>query len=92
MIITIDRDVTVNMISHDTVIVTRPSVMGKISSHLIKSPYKALDIAAWLYNRMEGRANLVQETFPEMSDGDREFLLSGITPIEWDYMFPKEDA
>lgn len=30
---------------------------------------------------------LIQEAFPDLSPGQREFLLTGITPDEWDSMF-----
>lgn len=34
---------------------------------------------------------LLQDAFPFLSDGEREFLKSGITPEEWDAMFPEEE-
>lgn len=34
---------------------------------------------------------LVQDAFPHLSDDDREFFLTGITPEEWDQMFSDED-
>jgi hypothetical protein len=34
---------------------------------------------------------LIQDTFPDMSLGDRELLISGIHPACWDKLFPKED-
>ena len=33
----------------------------------------------------------IQGIFPELSNEDREFLISGITPEEWDATFPKGD-
>lgn len=33
---------------------------------------------------------LIQDLFPYLSDDDREFLLTGITPEEWDSAFPDE--
>lgn len=32
----------------------------------------------------------LQEAFPFLSAGEREFILSGITPDEWAEIFPKE--
>lgn len=32
----------------------------------------------------------VQDIVPNLSADDREFLLSGITPDEWEEMFPEE--
>ena len=38
------------------------------------------------YNRREN-GEYVQTIFPHLSVGEREFLLSGITPDEWSKMF-----
>jgi len=32
----------------------------------------------------------IQEAFPDLDAGDREFLLSGTTPAEWDEIFGEE--
>jgi len=34
---------------------------------------------------------LIQNVMPTLSPDDREFLKTGITPDEWDQMFPPED-
>lgn len=34
---------------------------------------------------------LIQDAFPTLTDEQREFILSGITPEEWDSTFPEED-
>jgi hypothetical protein len=34
----------------------------------------------------DGRG-LVQEIFPQLTDDEREFIISGITPEEWDELF-----
>lgn len=34
---------------------------------------------------------LVQHAFPHLSEGDREFFISGISEEEWDQAFPDED-
>ena len=36
------------------------------------------------------RGTLVQDAFPHLSPGDREFILSGITEEEWNEAFPPE--
>ena len=96
MHIIIDHNVTVNELQDGSVIVTRPTIMGKVASHIIKSPYKATDIAAWLAGKLGyvPRTVMIQQAFPDMSNEDREFLISGITPDAWSRMFPatKEDA
>jgi hypothetical protein len=37
------------------------------------------------------RGARVQHAFPHLSDDDREFWISGITPDEWDAAFPRGD-
>lgn len=37
------------------------------------------------------RTRHVQEIFPNLTADQREFLISGIKPGEWDSMFPPED-
>lgn len=91
MIIHLDHTASVNQLPNGDVLVTRPSILGKVASHLIRSPYRADEIAIWLYARTQGRATLVQEAFPKMSAEDREFLISGITPEVWAATFPPED-
>ena len=34
---------------------------------------------------------LIQDVFPDLSADDREFLMTGITPEEWDEHFSEED-
>lgn len=33
----------------------------------------------------------IQEAFPQLNAGEREFIKTGITPTEWDDMFGEED-
>ena len=37
-------------------------------------------------------APLVQVAFPDLDDDDREFLLNGTTPEEWDELMGPEEA
>lgn len=37
------------------------------------------------------KRGLIQNVFPELSREDREFLISGITPEEWDAAFSEEE-
>ena len=92
IIINIDRNTTVNQLRDGFVVVTMLGMRGKFATHVIKSKYSAFLIGEWLYNRRDGKAMLVQEAFPEMNDEDREFLMTGITPAQWNAMFPKENA
>jgi len=34
---------------------------------------------------------LIQDAFPYLDNEEREFILTGITPAEWDEMFGDED-
>lgn len=34
---------------------------------------------------------LIQDAMPTLSAGDREFLMTGITPEEWDEAFGQDD-
>lgn len=34
---------------------------------------------------------LIQDIFPDLTADEREFLMTGITPSEWDQMFGEED-
>ena len=49
-----------------------------------------LDITEEQLDRFENRrenGEYVQTIFPNLTKGEREFLLTGITPKEWDEMF-----
>lgn len=69
--------------------ITRPSITGRVASHIMNTDYDLFDIARWLYKRIRRDASnpLVQVVFPNMSADDREFLMTGITPSEWKDMF-----
>lgn len=43
------------------------------------------------FNRWKTGGRLVQDAFPTLSAEEREFLISGITPREWNQLFPPED-
>jgi hypothetical protein len=34
---------------------------------------------------------LAQDAFPNLSDSDREFIMTGVTDDEWNMMFPEDD-
>lgn len=49
---------------------------------------------SWSHCRATGQGNgteHMQDIFPQLSAGEREFLMTGITPDAWDAMFPGED-
>ena len=82
VIYVIDPNTSVLTLKDGSVHVTRPTIMGKVAGHIIKSEYTAEAIALWL----ETRHDLVQNVFPNMDAEDREFLMTGITPAEWNKM------
>ena len=44
-----------------------------------------------LFDFMNGRSGLAQEAFPHLSAEEREFIISGIHPIEWNELFGNEE-
>jgi hypothetical protein len=91
MHILLDKHYTITQDGDGNVIVTRPSILGKVATHTIQSRYDAFEIGRWLYNRTRRRAPLVQTAFPEMEVEDREFLISGVTPDIWAEVFKREE-
>lgn len=68
-----------------TIDVTRQSrATGKIHTRTVKATPEQMD--AWM------KGALAQDAFPDASLDDREFIISGITPEEWNSVFgePKE--
>ena len=53
--------------------------------HTRNIPVNPDDYMAWIM----GRGN-IQELMHYLSDDDREFLISGITPGEWDSVFHEQ--
>lgn len=49
-------------------------------------PVTLEEIKAWEQSRA-----LVQRSFPHLTSDQREFLISGATPEEWDEAFPEID-
>lgn len=71
--------------------VTMTSILsGTISTRLLDIDEDQYEY--WkLKRRMGMTCKLVQDEFPNLSDEDREFLLTGITPQEWDSTFGEPD-
>ena len=49
-------------------------------------PIKPDDLVTYLDRKAH-----VQDIFPYLSAGEREFIINGITPEEWEKNFPKEE-
>lgn len=52
---------------------------------------REIDISPEDLRRWEAGGILIQDAFPHLSADDREFLMTGITPDEWDEHFSDED-
>jgi hypothetical protein len=61
-------------------IITRKSPVTGVT-HSLDLPVTEQQIQAW----QEGQ--LIQNAFPDLSPGDREFIKTGITNAEWNDMF-----
>lgn len=46
-----------------------------------------LDITSEQWARIEAGIELIQKIVPHLSSDEREFLITGITPQEWDKLF-----
>lgn len=65
--------------------ITRTSMLtGKTHTREIKCQQVQLDLYA-------SGQYLIQDIFPMLSDDDREFIMTGITPEEWAETFSEED-
>jgi hypothetical protein len=68
--------------TEDTTIIDRCRITGEMYSVTVKTA----DLA-----RFEKGEGLVQNIFPYLSAGDREFVKTRISPNGWDKLFPKEE-
>ncbi len=67
--------------------VTRKSILsGKTNTMALDITQEHLD----KYEQVGGL--LIQAVFPNLSAGEREFLISGITPEEWNKTFGEDDG
>ena len=72
-------------IAENKVVVHKKSmVSGRLNSMLL--PTTQGKIEYWIES-----GKLIQDVMPDLNDNQREFLMSGITPREWNDMFGEED-
>lgn len=65
--------------------VTRTSMFtGKVHTLELQVTQDQLD-------RYTNTRMLIQEAFPQLSDAEREFIKTGVTPEEWDAVFGCDD-
>ncbi len=66
-------------------VITKTSILTGIEHTL------EIDISEEEMNRITINQEHVQNVVPHLSADEREFLISGITPEEWDDYIPEED-
>lgn len=70
------------MMTEDTTIIDRCRITGEMYSVTVKT----VDL-----HRFEQGKGLIQNIFPYLNAGDREFVKTRISPKGWDKLFPKEE-
>lgn len=59
---------------------------------ILSGTIRTLDIAVTDEQMVAWRSGeLIQNVMPHLSDDDREFIMTGITPDEWDNMVGEEE-
>lgn len=62
----------------------------KVSSFTGKTHTMDLDITQEQLDDWKNTGKLIQKAFPNLTDEEREFLLTGVTPEEWNEAFREE--
>ena len=50
-----------------------------------------LDVTQEQMDDYKNRKGLIQNIFPNLTADEREFIMTGITPDQWDNMFTEDD-
>jgi len=80
-----ENDMRIEHIAENKVLVQKKSmVSGRVNSMLL--PTTQGKIEYWIES-----GKLIQDVMPDLSADHREFLMSGITPREWNDMCGDED-
>ena len=66
-------------------IIRTSNLTGK--NNMREIPIDHARYVGYLERRKLGTARLIQDEFPDLSRDDREFILTGTTPEEWDAAF-----
>lgn len=72
---------------HYTVDVTNYEVTYTKICSVTNEPY-IVTISKFEYIRLKN-LEFIQDVLPHRSADEREFIISGVTPAEWDQMFPQ---
>jgi hypothetical protein len=59
----------------------------KFSPHSMKDHTREIDVTQSQLDRWQA-GELIQNVMPHLSPDDREFLMTGLTPEDWEEMFP----
>jgi hypothetical protein len=65
------------------IITRRSPVTGNINNLDLPITQEELD--------MWKAGSLIQNVFPYLSDDEREFLMTGLMPDDWEHLFPNRD-
>jgi len=65
-------------------LVRKSQFTGKENSMLLDTTQEKLDL---FYNSHISERPLIQEIFPNLNNDEREFIISGVTPKEWNERF-----
>jgi hypothetical protein len=65
-------------------------LVSRVSSLTGKTSEREIDVTEAQLNHWKSGV-LIQHAMPNLSTDDREFLISGITPEEWNSHFGNED-
>lgn len=71
------------MKNQSTTYIKESAMTGK--TNMMVLPISVLELHDGLARHAKGE--LIQDVFPLLSADEREFLMTGITPEEWDYLF-----
>lgn len=64
-------------------------LITKFSPHSMRDNTREIDVSQSQLDRWQA-GELIQNVMPHVSADDREFLMTGITPEEWDAHFSDE--
>jgi hypothetical protein len=62
-------------------------LITKFSPHSMRDNSREIDVSQSQLDRWKA-GELIQNVMPHLSADDREFLMTGLTPQDWEEMFP----
>jgi hypothetical protein len=62
-------------------------LITKFSPHSMRDNTREIDVSQSQLDRWKA-GELIQNVMPHLSADDREFLMTGLTPEDWEEMFP----